>query len=175
MPGIFQPWQHHCTRNLCQVTDLSYLWSAVAAGARTSSHTPPARRGKNKAQGTQKGQKCSPPRGTSLPLSGAPEPSALSGAPFRVAGWELLLLLLTFCLEFESFLNGSLNLPQGFCRCPIFIIESAHQLPWERRSIKTTVFLGRENASFWWGFIFNLLFKDKNKRRCHHGPILEPN
>lgn len=88
----------------------------------------------------------SAPKGASLPLSGAPEPGAFSRAPFRVAGWELLLPLLTFCLEFESFLNGSLNLPQGFCWCPIFIVESAHQLPWERRSIKTTVFPGKENA-----------------------------
>lgn len=84
--------------------------------------------------------KGSAPQGTGSPLSGAPEASAFSRAPFRVAGWELLLLLLTFCLQFESFLNGSLHLPQGFCGCPIFIVESAHQLPWERRSIRTTVF-----------------------------------
>lgn len=45
-----------------------------------------------------------------LPLSGAPEPAALR-APFRVAGWKLLLPLLTFSLELQSFLNRSLGLP----------------------------------------------------------------
>lgn len=89
-------------------------------------------------QSTGHPKKASAPEGTSLPLPGAPEPGAFSRAPFRVAGWELLLFLITLFLQFESFLNGSLHLPQGFCRCPIFIVESAHQLPWERRSIKTT-------------------------------------
>lgn len=46
----------------------------------------------------------------SLPLSGAPETAARGRAPFRVAGWKLLLPLLALCLQLLSFLNRSLGL-----------------------------------------------------------------
>lgn len=107
------------------VAVLGGVWLAPGRTCAPHTHTVTPLR----ARAVQLPRDSSPASVHSPTLSGAPEPGAFSRTPFRVAGWELLLLLLTFCLEFESFLNGSLNFPQGFCRCPIFIIESAHQLP----------------------------------------------
>lgn len=112
----------HIKTNLCPPAEKpadNRLRSVVAAGAGTSSYATPARRGNDKAQGIQKkGRNVLLQRvqawwqeGRRLPLSRAPESAALSRAPFRVAGWKLLLPLLIFCLELHSFLNRSLSLP----------------------------------------------------------------
>lgn len=68
----------------------------------------------------------------SLPLPGAPEAAAPGRAPLRVAGGELLLPPVAFCLQPQAFCHRRLRLPQGFCGRPVFVIEPAHQLPLER-------------------------------------------
>lgn len=68
----------------------------------------------------------------SLPLPGAPEAAAPGRAPLRVAGGELLLPPVAFCLQPQAFCHRRLCLPQGFCGRPVFVIEPAHQLPLER-------------------------------------------
>lgn len=157
VPGVFQPCQHSAhwghPMPFCREVSRPHLQTTECGGLQEPGHLPKlllARRGNDKAQDIKKTwQKCSAPSvmagRQSLPLSGAPESAAPSRAPFRIAGWKLLLPLFAFCLELQSFLNCSLSLLQGFCRCPIFVIESAHQLPWERISIKTAVFPGKKN------------------------------